>query len=156
MNALYARRASTFDDFLPALERAHASARLVIPNTGCQLAASLLALELDRAGLPAEYVCGHYSAAPEQKHWWVQVNSVLLDPSRDQFDDEDPLSESYGGEYSRSCSKPASEMEHEATMHLQLHWSFNRRARPAIKAVVTLYGLDLAKVEEPMGPLSAP
>ena len=90
MVALYASPVFAFADVLPPLERAHASTRLVIPKRGCQLAASLLALELGRAGLPAEYVCGRYSANPEQEHWWVVVDSVLLDPSRDQFDDEDP------------------------------------------------------------------
>jgi hypothetical protein len=145
---------STFADFLPALQRAHASARQVIPKTGCRLAASLLALELGRAGLPAEYVCGYYSASPKQEHWWVQVETFLLDPTRDQFDDGDPFCESYEGHYSRSSSKPASEMQQEATMILRLQWSFNRRARPAIERVVTDFDLELTDVEEPSGLLS--
>jgi hypothetical protein len=125
-----------------------------LPKTGCQLAASLLSLELGRRGLSAEYVCGHYSANPEQEHWWVEVESVLLDPSRDQFDGEDPFSEDCDGQYSRASSKPVSEMQHEATTHLQLHWSFNHRVRPEIKDVVAFYALDLAEVERPMGLLS--
>jgi hypothetical protein len=139
-----------FSELLPAVQRAHAAARLVIEGTGCQLASSLLTLDLDRQGIQAEYVRGYYSAAPEQEHWWVDAASVLLDPTRDQFS-EDPFAEHYAGEYRRVDAKPGSEMEHEATCHLRLHWSHNRRVRDAIAQVAAQYSLDLAEIMEPPG-----
>jgi hypothetical protein len=142
-----------FADFLPATKHAHEAARLVIPNTGCQLAASLLALDLGRNGEPAEYVTGRYTEAPEGEHWWVEVGAVLLDPTRDQFD-EDPFQEDFRGRYIRDDAKPASQVEHEATMQLRFQWAYNRRVRPAVKQVARQYGLDQRQVEEPIGLLS--
>ena len=139
-----------FVQLLPAVERAHAATRLVIQGTGCQLGASLLTLDLDRQGVQAEYVRGYYSGSPEQEHWWVEAEGLLLDPTRDQFS-EDPFAEHYAGEYERVDAKPASKMEYEATMHLRLHWSSNRRVRDAITQVAAQYGLDLAQIMEPPG-----
>jgi hypothetical protein len=148
-----------FIDLLPAVERAHAATRLVIQGTGCQLAASLLTLDLDRRrGVKAEYVRGYYSALPEQEHWWVEAESLLLDPTRDQFS-EDPFAEHYAGAYTRADAKPASKMEYEATKHLRLQWSSNRRVRDAIKQVAAQYRLDLSQIMEPPGlfmPVPAP
>ena len=45
-------------------------------------------------------------------------------------------------------------MTQEATMHLRLHWSTNRRARDAVREVATQYGLDLGRISEPLGPLT--
>jgi hypothetical protein len=145
----------TFLELMPPLVRAHENTRRVIPSKGCQLAASLLTLELGRAGLPAEYVCGFYSANPEQEHWWVEVRSVLLDPTRDQFDDENPFSETYQGHYERVSCRPAAAMHDEVIGHLRLHWSFGRSTRPAIEDIVALYGLDLEAVQEPMAAFPA-
>ncbi len=139
-----------FIDLLPAVEHAHAAARLVIEGTGCQLASSLLTLDLDRQGTRAEYVRGYYSGSPQQEHWWVEAEGLLLDPTRDQFS-EDPFAEHYAGEYERIDAKPASKMEYEATMHLRLHWSSNRRVRDAIEQVAGQYGLDLEEIMEPPG-----
>lgn len=143
-----------FVDLLPAVERAHAATRLVIEGTGCQLGSSLLALDLGRDGVEAEYVRGYYSASPGQEHWWVEADGLLLDPTCDQFS-ENPFAERHAGTYSRADAKPASEMEHEATMHLRFNWSYNRRARDAIKQVAAQYGLDLEKIMEPPGLLTA-
>jgi hypothetical protein len=122
----------------------------VIHGTGCQLGASLLTLDLDRQGVQAEYVRGYYSGSPEQEHWWVEAEGLLLDPTRDQFS-EDPFAEHYAGNYERVDAKPASKMEYEATMHLRLHWSSNRHVRDAITQVAAQYGLDLAQIMEPPG-----
>jgi hypothetical protein len=138
-----------FIDLLPAVERAHAATRLVIQGTGCQLAASLLTLDLDRQGVQAEYVRGYHSGSPEQEHWWVEAEGVLLDPTRDQFS-EDPFAEHYAGAYKRVDAKPASKMKSEATVHLRQHWS-NHRVRDAITQVAAQYGLDLAEIMEPPG-----
>jgi len=110
----------------------------------------LLTLDLDRQGVQAEYVRGYYSGSPEQEHWWVDVEGLLLDPTRDQFS-EDPFAEHYAGAYERLDAKPASKMEHEATLLLRLHWSSNRRARDAIAQVAARYGLDLEEIMEPQG-----
>lgn len=139
-----------FIDLLPAVERTHAATRLVIQGTGCQLGASLLTLDLGRQGVDAEYVRGYYSALPEQEHWWVEADGLLLDPTRDQFS-EDPFAEHYAGVYTRADAKPASKMQYEATMHLRLHWSSNRRVRDAIQQVAAQYGLDLPQIMEPLG-----
>jgi len=145
---------SRFAELLPAVERAHAATRLVIPRTGCQLGASLLALELGRGGEPAEYATGFYSPAPEQQHWWVEVDGLLLDPTRDQFH-EDPFAERHEGHYERTGARPATAMVYEAMMQLRLHWSTNRRARDAIKEVALRYHLDVLRIAEPLGPLTA-
>ena len=139
-----------FVELLPAVERAHAATRLVIPGTGCQLGASLLTLDLDRQGVRAEYVTGRYSASPQQEHWWVEADELLLDPTRDQFS-EDPFAEHYAGRYERMDAKPASKMEAEAAMMLRLQWSTNRRVRGAITQVAAQYQLDLARISEPPG-----
>jgi hypothetical protein len=119
----------------------------VIPNTGCQLAASLLALELIRAGEPAEYVQGRYSANPDQQHWWVEVRGVLLDPTRDQFG-EDPLTEAYAGEYTPASRKRGSDIENEAYMLLRLSWSYNRPIRESVLDVAREYGLNVDRIQE--------
>src|ERR1700742_5190741 len=98
----------------------------------------------------AEYVTGRYSASPEQDHWWVEADELLLDPTRDQFF-EDPFAEHYAGQYERMDAKPASKMEVEATMMLRLQWSTNRRVRDAISPVAAQYQLDLACITEPPG-----
>jgi hypothetical protein len=114
-----------FGSYLPALERAHAATRRVIPNTGCQLASSLLASELWRRGKTADYVQGRYSANPDQHHWWVEVDGLVLDPTRDQFG-EDPFVESYAGSYTGEGRKTGSDIENEAYTLLRLSWSYNR------------------------------
>ncbi len=139
-----------FIDLLPAVARAHAATRLVIQGTGCQLGAALLTLDLYRQGVQAEYVRGRYSASPEQEHWWVEAEDLLLDPTRDQFS-EDPLAEDYVGAYKRVEAKPASKMEYEATMHLRLQWLTNCRVRDSIAQVAAQYRLDLAQIMEPPG-----
>ena len=142
-----------FIELLPAVERSHATTRQIIAVRGCQLCASLLTLDLDRAGVQAEYVTGRYSALPEQEHWWVEAADVLLDPTRDQFS-EDPFAEHYTGEYRRAGAKPASQMVAEATMLLRLQWLTNRRVRGAIAEVAAQYQLDLAQIMEPPGLLT--
>ena len=143
-----------FAELLPAVERAHTATRRVIPRRGCQLGASLLALDLGRGGERAEYVAGFYSASPEQQHWWVEADGLVLDPTRDQFR-EDPFDERYAGDYERTSVKPVAEMEYEAIMHLRLQWSTNRRAREGIREVAMRYRLDLAQILEPPGWLTA-
>jgi hypothetical protein len=119
------QRMDGFGSYLPALERAHAATRRVIPNTGCQLASSLLASELWRRGKTADYVQGRYSANPDQHHWWVEVDGLVLDPTRDQFG-EDPFVESYAGSYTGEGRKTGSDIENEAYTLLRLSWSYNR------------------------------
>lgn len=138
---------SAFDSYLPALERAHAATRRVIDKTGCQLASSLLTLELAARGEPALYVQGRYSANPDQQHWWVEVAGVLLDPTRDQFD-EDPFSETYTGTYACESRKTGIDVENEAYALLRLSWSYNRRVQDAVVEVARAYGLDPKRVQE--------
>jgi hypothetical protein len=141
----------TFDELLPNIKRAHDAVRLVIPKTGCRLASALLTLDLGRSAYPAEYVTGRYSGSPGQDHWWVEVFGLLLDPTRDQFG-EGPFTESYRGKYARSGApaKPASQMDTEAALHLQLHWNHNVKARRAITQVAHEYDLDIEQIEQPL------
>lgn len=110
----------------------------------------MLTLDLDRQEVQTEYVRGYYSGSPEQEHWWVEAEGLLLDPTRDQFS-EDPFAEHYAGAYKRVDTKPGSKMEDEATMQLQMPWSYNRRVRDAIAQVAVQYRLDLARIMEPLG-----
>jgi hypothetical protein len=125
----------------------------VIPTTGCQLGASLLTLDLGRQGKPAEYVRGHYleGDAPESgrnEHWWVEVESVLLDPTRDQFPRGDPFSETYTGRYTPKDRKPTTAMEREVYIMLRLQWRV-RSNKAAVRLVIDQYELDLAQLDEP-------
>jgi hypothetical protein len=98
-------------------------------------------------------VRGYYSGSPQQEHWWVAAEDLLLDPTRDQFS-EDPFAEHYAGDYQRIAVKPANKMEYEATMILRLQWSTNRSVRDAIAQVAAQYRLDLAQIMEPPGLLT--
>ena len=87
----------TVADFTGDLEQAREFARRIYPYSGCVLASQLLAWRLDSRGVGAEVVEGHY-LQPGQRpchvsaHWWVQVDGLVLDPTRDQYG-EDPLTE---------------------------------------------------------------
>jgi hypothetical protein len=81
----------SFEELLPRVERAHTAVRRVIARSGCELASALLVGELQAVGWPAAFVLGHYLApdAPAGErgplHVWVELDGVLLDPTRDQF-----------------------------------------------------------------------
>lgn len=138
---------ASFESFRPAIERAHTATRRLIPNTGCQLGASLLALELVRAEMDANYVRGRYSANPSQDHWWVEVAELLLDPTRDQFG-EDPLCETYAGQYISESRKTGVLIENEVCAQLRVQWSYNRRLRHVVREISGQYGVDRQRVEQ--------
>jgi transglutaminase-like putative cysteine protease len=123
--------------------------RLVIPGTGCELAAALLTLELRGIGEPAKFVRGHYRTPDEAEdahnlHAWVEVADVLLDPTRDQFGD-DPFSESYLRQYLRDAGDSPEDVEGHAYRLLAMQWPFKQAA---IRQVVELYGLDITRLED--------
>lgn len=128
----------------------------MIPTTGCQLGASLLTLDLGRHGKSAEYVRGHYleddaAESGRNEHWWVEVESLLLDPTRDQFPGGDPFSETYTGRYMPKDSKPTTAMEREAYIMLRLQWRVPS-LKAAVRLVVDQYELDLRQLDEPDPP----
>ena len=71
---------------------------------------------LQAVGWPAVFVPGHYLApdAPAGElgplHAWVEIDGVLLDPTRDQFS-ESPFTETYLGEYVRDGGAPRTDLE---------------------------------------------
>jgi Transglutaminase-like superfamily len=132
------------------VEDAHRATRSVIEGTGCQLGASLLALALGRLGKPAEYVVGHYVQPGEvemgaNEHAWVEVDGVILDPTRDQFG-ENPLIESYDRRYVERERKPAGAMADQVYLQLALQWRIPARQDSILK-VVQQYGLDVDQLE---------
>ena len=133
----------SFDELLPLIERVQAAVRRVIPNTGCELASALLARELTDAGLPATFVRGHYLAPGEDigdrsLHAWVQLDGLVLDPTRDQFS-EDPFTETYRGEYVSDLGSPPPDLDAHIYTLLSLQLPYMREA---VLALVADYRLD--------------
>ncbi len=141
----------SFEEMEPYAERARLAARTVIADTSCGLASALLALQLSRLGQPAEFVRGHYLQPGEDEtdrngHVWVEVGEMLLDPTRDQFN-EDPHSKTYTGRYVTKERRPAS--EDLVYGHLALQWQVRRPAvQNRIRAVCKQYGLDAEQLED--------
>jgi hypothetical protein len=136
-----------FESLLPQLMRAHEATRRLIETTGCQLGASLLAVDLARREQDVAYVRGRYSAAPQQDHWWVETSRLLLDPTRDQFA-EDPFTEGYRGTYVAVDRKVGPSLVDELYMHLRFRWSYDRPRRDTVIAIALEYGLDAGRVAE--------
>jgi len=140
---------SSFDELLPLMERVQAAVRRVIPNTGCELASALLARELREAGLPATFVRGHYVAPADaigdhNLHAWVQLNGLVLDPTRDQFS-ESPFTETYRGEYVSDLDSPPPDLDTHIYTLLNLQPPYEREA---VLALVADYQLDPIELHE--------
>lgn len=138
----------TFDDLQPSAERARVAARTVIAGTSCELASSLLALDLSQQGQTAEFVRGHYiqpghCVSGANEHAWVKVGGLLIDPTRDQFGEE-PDSVSFRGRYVQRQTKPAS--EDLVYKQLALQWRIPAR-QPSIRRVAEEYGLDAGELD---------
>ena len=141
----------SFNGMCSYVERSRLAARTVIDETSCELASSLLALELSRVGQPAEFVRGHYLQPGETEtarngHAWVEVGEVRLDPTRDQFH-EDPRSKTHRGRYVSTERRAAS--EDLVYAHLALQWRVRLPAvQDRICAVCEQYGLDADQLED--------
>jgi hypothetical protein len=141
----------TSADFADNVERARLAARSVITGTSCELASSLLALELSRLGWPTQFVRGHYlkpdeDATVRNGHAWVEVGAVLLDPTRDQFG-ESVFAEESLGRYMADERRPGS--EDLAYAHLALQWRVRLpKIREQIRRVCDEYRLDAPQLED--------
>lgn len=140
----------SFEELLPRVERAHAAVRRVIARSGCELASALLVGELQAVDWPAVFALGHYLApdAPAGErgplHAWVELDGVLLDPTRDQFS-ESPFTETYMGEYVRDGGAPRTGLEQ--LIHEQLNRQLPYK-RDGVLALATEYQLDFLEIEE--------
>lgn len=142
----------SFEDLLPEVERVHAAVRGVISRSGCELASALLVRELQAAGLPAVFVLGHYlgpAGKHDRLHAWVELDGILLDPTRDQFS-ESPFTETYLGEY--VCDGGAPRTGLEQLIHEQLNRQLPYK-RDGVMALAAEYQLDLIDIEEADGGL---
>lgn len=140
----------SFEELLPRVERVHAAVRRVIACSGCELASALLVRELQAAGLPAVFVLGHYLAPVgkhDRLHAWVELDSVLLDPTRDQFS-ESPFTETYLGEYVRDGGDPRTGLKR--LIHEQLKRQLSHKP-DGVMALAAEYQLDLLEIEEADG-----
>lgn len=143
-------RVPSFDEPLPRVERVHAAVRRVIPRSGCELASALLARELRDDGFPGVFVLGHYFASSATSaergplHAWVELDHLVLDPTRDQFQ-QDPFVETCQGEYVRDGGDPPADLEAHIYEQLkrQLPWK-----REAVFALAAEYGLDPLLLED--------
>lgn len=140
---------SSFDELLPLVERVQAAVRRVIPNTGCELPSALLARELREAGLPATFVRGHYVAPADaigdhNLHAWVQLDGLVLDPTRDQFS-ESPFAETYRGEYVSDLDSAPPDLDTHIYTLLNLQLPYQREA---VLALVADYQLDPIELHE--------
>jgi hypothetical protein len=137
----------SFEELLPQVERAQAAVRRVIARSGCELASALLVRELQTAGLPAVFVLGHYlgpAGKHDRLHAWVELEGVLLDPTRDQFS-ESPFTETHLGEYVRDGGEPRKTLDQ--TIYEQLHHQLPDK-RDGVLALAAEYQLDLLEIEE--------
>jgi hypothetical protein len=145
----------SFEELLPRVKRVHAAVRRVIARAGCELASALLVCELQAAGWPAVFVLGHYLApdAPAGErgplHAWVELDGVLLDPTRDQFS-ESPFTETYLGEYVRDGGDPRTGLEQ--LIHEQLNRQLPHK-RDGVLALAAEYQLDVIDIEKADGGL---
>lgn len=136
----------SFEELRPQVERVHAAVRRVIPRSGCELASALLVRELREAGLQATFVLGHYLAPNAERnplHAWVELDGLLLDPTRDQFSG-DPFVESYPGSYVRDGGDARPDLEqyiYELLGH-QLPYK-----REAVHALIDDYHLDPGRLD---------
>ncbi len=141
----------SFEELLPEVERVHAAVRGIVCS-GCELASALLARELQSLGLPAVFVLGHYlgpAGKHDRLHAWVALDSVLLDPTRDQFS-ESPFTETYLGGYVRDGGDPRTSLKQ--LIHEQLNRQLSYR-RDGVLALAAEYHLDLLDIEEADGGL---
>lgn len=142
----------SFEELLPWVERVHAAVRPVIASSGCELASALLVRELQAAGLPAVFVLGHYLAPAgmhDRLHAWVELDGVLLDPTRDQFS-ESPFTETYLGEYVPDGGDPRTGLEQLICEQLSRQLPYKR---DGVLALATEFQLDLVEIEEADGGL---
>ena len=59
---------------------------MLIPNSGCEIASRLLALDLLEDGHAAAVVTGCFARGEERTpHTWVEVEGRVLDPTQEQF-----------------------------------------------------------------------
>jgi hypothetical protein len=103
--------------------------------------------------MPGTFVLGHYlasgvaSADRGQLHAWVELDDLVLDPTRDQFA-HDPFIETYQGEYVRDGGDPPADLEAYIYTLLSIQLPYKH------EAIVTLaaeYKLDPVRLREWMG-----
>jgi Transglutaminase-like superfamily len=141
------RHLPSFEELRPRVERAHAAVRRVIPRSGCELASALLVGELREAGLPATFVRGHYLAPDSDRnplHAWVELDGLLLDPTRNQFSG-DPFVETYPGTYVRDGGNTPADLE-QYIYDLLGHQLPCKRGQ--VLSLVADYHLDPVRLEE--------
>jgi hypothetical protein len=74
------------EPLLPAILRARESVRMLIRNSGCEIASRLLALDLLADGHAAALVTGRFVRDGDRiPHTWVEVEGRVLDPTQEQF-----------------------------------------------------------------------
>jgi hypothetical protein len=137
----------SFEDLRPLVERVHAAVRRVIPRSGCELASALLVRELRRAGLQATFVLGHYLAPDVTRnplHAWVELDGLLIDPTRDQFSGN-PFVDTYPGRYVRDGGDQPSDPEQLIYEQLGRQLPYKQEA---VLALVADYQLDPGRLDE--------
>lgn len=144
-----------FTEFIPYLRRAHcATKRLRCGGGGCYVGASLLAVDLARSHVDAVYVTGCYAPLCDEPkiHAWVEVNRLVLDPTRDQFSGEDAFSEAFEGTY--QCKRPRTGdlLVPAAYGALGDQYGGCEERKAKIENVAEQYGLDPAKLPESRTP----
>jgi hypothetical protein len=79
-------KAAPFAQFLPALQYARESTRILISESGCEVASCLLALDLLKEGYSPTVVTGWFEQGLKRHpHTWVEVGNRILDPTQEQF-----------------------------------------------------------------------
>jgi len=118
------------EPLLPAILRARESVRMLIPNSGCEIASCLLALDLLDDGHAAAVVTGRFARDEERTpHTWVEVEGRILDPTQEQFL-VPPEAEPDAGRYVERTGRLTERGEIEASLNERLTlqtWNEERR-----------------------------
>ena len=128
----------------PAVMRARESVRLLIPNSGCEIASRLLALDLLGDGHAAAVVTGRFARDGEGiPHTWVEVEGRILDPTQEQFS-VPPEAEADAERYVECTGRLTRRAEIEASLNesLTLQMS-NERRRQLVEEVARRHALAI-------------
>jgi hypothetical protein len=146
------------EPLLPAVLRARESVRILIPNSGCEIASRLLALDLLEGGHAAAVVTGRFARGEERiPHTWVEVEGRVLDPTQEQFS-VPPEAEADEERYVERAGRLTERGEIEASLKESLTMqTWNERRRQLVEEVARRHALaiDTHALLEARGPLMA-
>ena len=128
----------------PAILRARESVRMLIPNSGCEIASCLLALDLLDDGHAAAVVTGRFARDGERTpHTWVEVEGRVLDPTQEQFS-VPPEVQAQAERYVERTGRLTGRSEIEASLNVSLTLQMSsERRRQLVEEVARRHALAI-------------